>query len=136
MIRSPVRVPAQCSVREVACVMREANVSSVLVGERDAIATERDLATALAAGLGPGDPITAVVSANPIRVPGETSVVDAAALMLNQEIRHLVVDLGDGEVAVLSFRELMAVLLQMASPQLWLATLRIAVSSPPECWLG
>jgi acetyl-CoA synthetase len=116
--------------------MREANVSSVLVGDGAAMATERDLARALAAGMGPDEPITTVASAYPVRVPADTSVVDAAALMLNEEIRHLLIDGDDGTVSVLSLREVMAVLLQMASPHRWLATLRVAVSTPPESWLG
>ena len=116
--------------------MRSANVSSVLVGDGVALATERDLARALAAGMAPDDPITAVTSTDPVRVSAETSVVDAAALMLNEEIRHLLIDGADGTVSVVSLREVMAVLLQMATPHLWLATLRLAVSSPPESWIG
>ena len=45
-------------------------------------------------------------------------------------------DGDDGTVSVLSLREVMAVLLQMTTPHLWLATLRVAVSTPPESWLG
>ena len=116
--------------------MREANISSVLVGDGGAIVTERDLAEGLCAGLGPGDPITAVLTINPIRVPADTTVVDAAALMLNKEIRHLVVDWVDGSIGIISFREVLAVLLENVTPQLWLATLSVAVNSPPDLWLG
>jgi CBS domain-containing protein len=136
MVREPVRVPIGSSLRESASIMRGAGVSAVLLGDGAAIATERDLTSALAAGMGPDESIAAVASTNPIRVPEHTSVTEAAALMLNQEIRHLVVDGADGRVSIISFREVMAVLLDMASPHVWLATLRVAVAAPPESWLG
>jgi hypothetical protein len=51
----------------------------------------------------------ATVASHPICVPANTSVVDAAALVLNQEIRHLVIDgCADGP-AVVSLRAVMAV---------------------------
>jgi CBS domain-containing protein len=134
--RAPVRVPVSATLQEAACVMREANVASALVGEGAAIATERDLTTALADGLSPGDPITAVMTVNPVRTSASTTVLDAAALMLNQEIRHLVIDRSDGSAWVVSLREVMAVLLQSAAPHLWLTSLRLAVESHPESWLG
>jgi signal-transduction protein with cAMP-binding, CBS, and nucleotidyltransferase domain len=136
MVREPVRVAFDSSLQEAASVMRGAGVSAVLVGNGTAIATERDLTRALAAGMSPAESIAAVVSTNPIRVPGHTPVTEAAALMLNQEIRHLVVDGADGRVSIISFREVMAVLLHMASPHVWIATLRVAVTAPPESWLG
>ena len=48
--REPVRVEDDATLAEAATVMRDANVSSVLVGMHGAIATERDLTRALAAG--------------------------------------------------------------------------------------
>jgi signal-transduction protein with cAMP-binding, CBS, and nucleotidyltransferase domain len=115
--------------------MRNANVSSVLVGPERHIATERDLTRALAAGLRPEEPIGTVAS-HPICVPANTSVVDAAALMLNQEIRHLVIEGCAEGLAVVSLRDVMAVLLQAVTPHIWLERLRVAVSAPPETWLG
>jgi hypothetical protein len=47
--------------------------------------------------------------------------------MLNQEVRNLVVDCPGGIEAVVSLRTVMAVLLQMASPDLWLTRLRVAL---------
>ena len=91
--------------------MRSANVSSVLVGDGVALATEHDLARALAAGMAPDDPITAVTSTDPVRVLGrDLGGRHRAALMLNEEIRHLLIDGADGTVSVVSLREVMAVL--------------------------
>lgn len=66
---------------------------------------------------------------------GATSVVDACAVMLNEEVRHLLVDV-DGALGVLSLRDVAAVLLQTAEPHIWLASLRVAIDTPAEIWLG
>jgi signal-transduction protein with cAMP-binding, CBS, and nucleotidyltransferase domain len=116
--------------------MRDANVSSVLVGTNGAIATERDLTRALAAGLSSETPILAVSSRHPVRVLADLPLVDGAALMLNEEIRHLVIGFPDGSEGVVSLRDIVAVLLQTASPELWLSSLRVSVQLPTELWLG
>jgi signal-transduction protein with cAMP-binding, CBS, and nucleotidyltransferase domain len=116
--------------------MRQANVSSVLVGTHGAIATERDLTRALAAGLSSDDPIATVASQDPVRIGALIPLVDAAALMLNEEIRHLIIEFADGREGVVSLRDIVAVLLQTASPELWLTSLRLAVQPPTELWLG
>jgi CBS domain-containing protein len=125
--RPLVRVPADASLADVARTMRRANVSAVMVGHGDLIATERDLTRGLAAGLNPEALVVAVAGPSPIRVLPETTIIDAAAIMLNEEVRHLVVALPDHEEGIVSMRDLMAVLLQTASPHLWLTTLRLAI---------
>jgi CBS domain-containing protein len=135
-VREAVGVSREATIQEAAQAMRLASVSSLLVDGGVAIVTERDLARAAAAGIGPDGPITEVLSINPIRVDEDLSVVDAAAMMLNRDVRHLVVDFADGSTGVISLRDVMAVLLQMTSPQVWMATLRFAVTAPPESWLG
>jgi signal-transduction protein with cAMP-binding, CBS, and nucleotidyltransferase domain len=116
--------------------MRHANVSSVLVGTQGAIATERDLTRALAAGMSSDEPIATVASRDPVRLGALIPLVDAAALMLNEEIRHLIVEFPDGREGVVSLRYIVAVLLQAASPTLWLTSLRLAIEAPAEIWLG
>ncbi len=134
--REPVRVEDDATLAEVARVMRDANVSSVLVGMHGAIATERDLTRALAAGLSTEAPVLAVSSRHPIRVAADLALVDAAAVMLNEEIRHLIIEFSDGREGVVSLRDIVAVLLQTASPDLWLSSLRLSVQLPTEIWLG
>lgn len=133
--REPVRVDDDATLDHVAAVMREANVSSVLVGT-GAIATERDLTRALAAGLSTETPILDVSSRHPVRVDADLALIDAAALMLNEEIRHLIIEFADGSEGVVSLRDIVAVLLQTASPELWLSSLRMSVQLPTEIWLG
>jgi CBS domain-containing protein len=116
--------------------MQEAKVSSALTEDGKAIVTERDLTRALASGLGPEAAVAAVYVPNPITIPATTSIIDAAADMLHNEIRHLVViDHGD-VLGVVSLRDIVAVLLQALDPAVWVATLREAVATRTELWLG
>ena len=112
-------------------VMRSHNVSAALVGVGNlAIVTERDITRAIAEDYLPDTPVGDVATPLPITVPGEMTVVAAAAVMLNQEVRHLVVESPDGTVGVVSIRGVMAVLLQAAQPELWLASLRMKLDVP------
>jgi signal-transduction protein with cAMP-binding, CBS, and nucleotidyltransferase domain len=131
-----VRVRATTTLSEAAQVMLEENVSSLVVDPRgERFLTERDLSRALAGGFGPDDPVD-VVSTDSVRVPAGTSVVDAAAIMLNNHVRHLVIDGWEDGVAVVSLRAVMAVLLQAVTPELWLEPLRLAIGPGTEVWLG
>lgn len=134
--RPAVRVPAEATLAEAAVAMRSASVSSLLVGSAGGIVTERDLVEAMARRLGPDEPVTVVASEDPLVVPYETSVVDAAAAMLNHEVRHLIVAMPDTSPAVISLRDLMGVLIQAVNPGIWLASLRVSLSSSPESWWG
>lgn len=135
VVREPVRVDEGATLAEAATVMRHANVSSVLVGTLGAIATERDLTRALADGLSGDESIVSVASRDPVRIGALIPLVDAAALMLNEQIRHLIIEFPDGREGVVSLRDIVAVLLQSANPQLWLTSLRLAVQPPAELWL-
>ena len=66
----------------------------------------------------------------PRRHPSDTDILEAAALMLNHEVRHLIVELPDGSTGIVSLRAIMAVLLQAAQPDIWLSTLRVQVEVP------
>jgi signal-transduction protein with cAMP-binding, CBS, and nucleotidyltransferase domain len=134
--RPPVRVQPDCRLGEVARVMRDANVSSVIVGRGEAIITERDLTNALATGLGPETFASIVAVNDPVTVDIATRVVDGASEMIRREIRHLVVTHRGEVIGVVSLRDAMVVLLQAVEPEVWLATLRAAVVGRSEMWLG
>lgn len=134
--RPAVMVPPDTSIRQVAAAMRSADVSSALVGDSHAIVTERDLTDAWANGTSGDDPVSLVASHHPVVVGAGTEVVEAAAIMLNRGVRHLIV-IGPGDQAgVVSLRAVMGVLLHAAKPELWLSTLAISFQAPPELWLG
>ena len=134
--RAVVTVPEKCSLSEAVEVMKAEAVSSVLLEGRAGIVTERDLARALGAGCAASDPVETIASRHPVTVPGSTTVITAAGMMLNEQVRHLLVELDTGAVGVVSIRDLLAVLLQAVDSELWLTSLRVAIETPSEMWLG
>jgi CBS domain-containing protein len=132
--RPAVCVPRECTLVDAVGEMERAAVSSLLV-EGDGIVTERDIARALGHGVEPSAAVETIATWHPVVAPSSMTVVDAAATMLNEHVRHLVVDVPGG-MAVVSMRDVTAVLLQASSPHLWLESLRIAVVAPAETWLG
>jgi signal-transduction protein with cAMP-binding, CBS, and nucleotidyltransferase domain len=134
--RAAVTVPQTCSLADAVDVMKAEEVSSLVLEGRVGIVTERDLARAHGAGCAATDPVIAIASRHPLSVPGDTTVIAAAGLMLNEQVRHLLVELDTGGIGVVSIRDLLAVLLQALDPHLWLTSLRVAIETPSEIWLG
>lgn len=92
--RPALTAPADATILDVARVMRDERVSSVLLQtEPPAIVTDRDLRNrVLAAGLGPGTPARSVAT-SPLRtVPHATPVYGAWQAMLEHGIHHLPVE--------------------------------------------
>ena len=118
---APVRISSGWTLQAAAIVMREANVSSVLVEPDTAIVTERDLTRALGSGLGPDASVAAVSVTDLVSVDQDATVVEAAAEMLRHEIRHLLVRNHRGEVVgLVSLRALMRILLDAMDPAVWI----------------
>jgi uncharacterized protein len=116
----PVRIGSDWSLQAAAHAMREANVSSVLVGCDTAIVTERDLTRALSSGLGPDSSVSAVSVTDLVSVDQDATVVEAASEMLRHEIRHLLVCNHRSEVVgLVSLRDLMRILLDAMDPAVW-----------------
>jgi signal-transduction protein with cAMP-binding, CBS, and nucleotidyltransferase domain len=137
VVRSAARISARQSLAEASQLMRQENVSALLVDDGKAIVSERDMTRALAAGLGADCAIGMVATVGPVIAPADMAIVEAAALMLNEEVRHLVVQSGVHGMGIVSLRSVLAVLLQAAQPEPWLAHLRLRVEYPhAELWLG
>ena len=98
--------------------------------------TERDIARGVAGGCPPEADVRTLATPHPVVVEWALPVVRAAGLMLNEHVRHLVVQLDGGAVGILSLRDVVAVLLQTADPEMWLTSLRVAISTPSEAWIG
>ena len=133
-LRHATGVPRSCTLGEAVLHMEQAGVSSLLV-DGEGIITERDIARAFGHGHERDDTVGSLATWLPVVVPESTCVVDAAATMLNEHVRHLLVPVPGG-TAIVSLRDVTAVLLQAADPKLWLSSLRIAVDAPAEIWLG
>jgi CBS domain-containing protein len=133
--RAAVTVAADCTLADAVATMEAAGVSALLVGEQAAIITERDIARALGHGVPVDEIVGGVATPHPVVVSASMSVVDGCAVMLNEQIRHLVVETDHGP-AVLSLRDVAAVLLQSSDSQVWLSSLRVQIETPAETWLG
>lgn len=136
VLRPAVVVGPATTVRDAARVMKRENVSSLLVGGDAAIVTERDFTTAWANGVSGGEPVSTIATEGPMEVGDDTAVTEAARLMLNHNIRHLVVTDGDSLLGVVSLRAVLAVVLQATEPGVWLTELRTSLAQMPEAWLG
>jgi len=137
VVRPAVRVSAKQSLIEASQLMQRENVSALLVDDGQAIVSERDMTRALARGLGADSAITMVATFEPLIVSADMPIVEAATVMLNEEVRHLVVQTAGHELGIVSLRAVLAVLLQTAQPEPWLEHLRIRVETPhSELWLG
>ncbi len=94
--RPPVTCLAGMPLREVLERMQRSMVGSVVItaadGSPEGIFTERDLLRLAAAGeLDTGAPVGCVMTRNPASLPVSASVYDAAQLMVQRGIRHVLV---------------------------------------------
>jgi signal-transduction protein with cAMP-binding, CBS, and nucleotidyltransferase domain len=131
---APILSP-EASIRDAAVALRAMNASAALVAGPESIVTERDLTRAWSDDLKGDEPVQTIATEHPIVVSGDTPILDAAALMLNREVRHLIV-IDHDEAGIVSLRAVMAVLLQAVHPEMWLSALRISITEGPELWLG
>ncbi len=110
----PIVVDEKLTLRSVAAVLSEADVGAVLVqreGGPLAVVSERDVARALADDADPDTVWSADVAAGDlVAVDADDPVLGVALRMLEEGIRHVVVQ-RDGEiVGVVSSRDVFAVL--------------------------
>ena len=131
-----VGVSSDATLQQAARAMRDNNVSAVVVDDGRAIVTERDLACATAAGLAVTTPVDDVMVSDPITINPAATIIEAAAVMIHEQIRHLVVRDDDGPVAgVVSLRAVLGVLLDVMEPSAWVAV-RYEITKRSEIWLG
>ncbi|HZT67094.1 MAG TPA: CBS domain-containing protein [Acidimicrobiales bacterium] len=129
-------ISGDATIAEAAAAMHLAGVSCLLVGGGAGIVTERDVTRAVERGVDPECAVARIATHHPITAPADMTVVEAAAVMLNEEIRHLVVEHPEIGRGVVSLRDVTAVLLQAVDPGIWLGWLRQQIGSPTEIWLG
>ncbi|MCY0873653.1 CBS domain-containing protein [Acidianus infernus] len=106
--RPPVTISSSASLKDCAKLMRRENVGSLLVVDGDTprgIITERDIIQAIADDYPLETPASKVMSTNLITADASTEVGDAALLMTNNKIRHLVVTEGGKIIGVISLRD-------------------------------
>lgn len=111
----PIHVDGALTLREFATVLERYRVGVVLVTGRDSgsvgVVGERDLVTAIAGGADL-DAVTVaeLVGRELVTADVDERIVDVARRLLDAGIRHVAVTRGDDVAAVLSTRDLLAVL--------------------------
>ena len=132
--RKPVAVDGGRTVGEVARIMRDEKVSSVLVrGMPMGIVTDSDLrARVLAEGLGPETLVSRVASAPLKTFPAESPVFEALLHVLGQRIHHLALVRNGDIVGVVTHGDILRH--QVRSPAALLK--RIDRSTDPADWDG
>lgn len=106
--RPPVVCGEQETVAAVLAVMHAEGIGSMVVVDAQSrpvgIFTERDLVgVALTDGI--GRPVAAVMTRDPMGLPGHTPAYEAALAMIDRRIRHVLVTDGDTLVGVVSERD-------------------------------
>jgi CBS domain-containing protein len=113
LLRNPVTCPADATLQAALAEMARQRIGSVVVvaddGAPEGIFTERDLVRyAAAGGLDVGRPVRELMTPHPISVPPTATLYDAARLMAQHGIRHLLVCEAGRLVGVISERSLFA----------------------------
>ena len=111
MSTPPITVNEKTPVEEVARVMNDNNISSVMVvndaGELVGIFTDRDLRFAVAEGkVGKGLPVHMLMTENPITVTPSTSVIEAMRKMREVNVKHLPVVEDKRPVGMITSRDI------------------------------
>jgi CBS domain-containing protein len=106
-----IRVGHDATVRQLAQRMAAEGVGALVVTEGDhvhGIVSERDVLVAIAAGDDPDSTTAADIdSRRVVTCTPDTSVHDAAVLMMEHYVRHLLVNDQTGPVGVISARDLL-----------------------------
>ncbi|EHP70487.1 MAG: CBS domain-containing protein [Metallosphaera yellowstonensis] len=113
IMRDPVTVEPEISIRDAARIMKREGVGSLLVvegGEPKGLVTERDIVYAIASDVSLDSEVENIMSTNLVTAESTTEVSEAAMLMAGRKIRHLVVTEGGKVVGVISLRDVARVL--------------------------
>jgi CBS domain-containing protein len=111
MTASVVAAPPQTSVREIAALMRDRNVGSVVIvdgaGYPTGVVTDRDLTiNALAAPLAPETEVAEVATSPAVTGDTDMDLDEAAALMVSHRIRRLPVLDGGALVGIVTLDDI------------------------------
>jgi len=86
-------------------------------GERIAVLTEREVTRAVADARGLDAAVGTIACADPLTLPADAGVLDAAMAMLRRGVRHVVVTRDARALGVVSAQEVMAALAEAVVPE-------------------
>lgn len=116
--REPITASPEASIREAAGIMRERNVSALMLvrgQELAGIVTDRDLRNkVVATGLDLSRPVSEVMSASPVTIEPTAHAFEALLLMTTTNIRHLPLVVEGRAVGLVSQGDLLR--LEQANP--------------------
>lgn len=104
-----ISMPLNSTIREVAKIMTENSISSVVLKDGDKIVgiiTERDIVRAVSKGINYDSPAMDIATKQIIRIDYNKSIYEAYDLMTRNNIRHLVVEKEGKCIGVISIRDL------------------------------
>lgn len=104
----PVTADPSLSIRDAARLMAERRIGLLVLTRGDEIfgvVSERDIVRAVAQGLDLGAPVGAIATRSVITIDAEATLAEAARLMREKGVRHLVVTKGGRLYGVLSIRD-------------------------------
>ena len=106
------KVPPDSPLAEVAAVLHDSGIGAVVVGEGarpEGIVTERDLVAAMAKGLDPGSTTAGETATRSLQwVDADATVDEVANEMMDNWIRHVLVESDGALVGIVSLRDLVA----------------------------
>lgn len=110
--RKPITVTPDTTISDAARKMSEHGISSLLVNEGEqlrGIVTDRDLRNrVLAVGRDPAEPVTAIMTSNPLTLDASSPVLAGIIAMAGRGIHHLPLSEGDQVVGMVTTRDLMS----------------------------
>ncbi|AKT35600.1 putative signal-transduction protein containing cAMP-binding and CBS domain [Pyrobaculum sp. WP30] len=109
----PVTLYPQAALADAARTMAEKNIGFVVLTDGDkpvGVVSERDVVKALVSGMPLNTPLEKIATKRVITIEPEKSVVEAADLMAENKIRHLVIAERGKVVGVISLRDLVRLL--------------------------
>lgn len=107
--RQPVMIEAESSIQQAAQIMSDENVSSILIMENEiltGVVTDRDIRKRCIAGnISRQQPISSIMSANPVTIEPHTTLSTALLKMTRHQIHHLPVMQNSKPVGNLSLSD-------------------------------
>ncbi|BFH73273.1 CBS domain-containing protein [Sulfurisphaera javensis] len=121
--KEPITISSSSSIKEAAKMMREYNVGSLLVtsnGNAVGIVTERDIIQAISDDISLEEKVSKIMTTNLVMAESNMDEGDAALLMANKKIRHLVVTENGKIIGVISLRDVAKALgLETTDASIW-----------------
>jgi signal-transduction protein with cAMP-binding, CBS, and nucleotidyltransferase domain len=110
------------TIYDAACVMKQNNISSIVVLDKNAICgivTERDVTQkVVAGGLNPLETTLSQVMSSPVKtIDSGQTIVDAARMMRDLKVKKLIVTEGRNVVGIISERDILEMDPALHSPK-------------------